>query len=70
MIPKLLRILPLVGLLAACGEEPAKPRNALLAFVPADTSYAFVISRPLPDGLRDRLAEYYALQLSRPRQSH
>jgi len=67
MIPKLLRALPLIGLLAACGEEPAVPRNELLTFVPADTSYAFVIGRPLPDGLRDRLAEHYAVQLSSQR---
>jgi len=67
MIPRLLRVLPLVGMLAACGEEPAKPRDELLSYVPADTSYAFVIDRRLPEGLRARLAEHYAVQLSSQR---
>jgi len=64
MFPKSLRLLPLFILLIACGEEPGRQRIDLLQQVPADTPYVFVTSRPLPDGLRERLAEHYARQLS------
>ena len=64
MSPKVLRILPLLGLLFACGKEPGKARIDLLQQVPADTPYVFVNSRRLPDALRERLADHYAAQLS------
>ena len=67
-MPRLSRtvvILLLLGLFAACTREAEPPAKIdLLQVVPADTPYAFVTSRHLPDGLRDRLADYYAAQLA------
>lgn len=64
MSVKVLRILPLLALLAACSREAEVARVDLLEGVPADTPYVFVTSRQLPDGLRERLADHYARQLS------
>ena len=63
--PRILVVSLLLGLLAACTREAEPPAKIdLLQGVPADTPYAFVTSRHLPDGLRDRLADYYAAQLA------
>jgi hypothetical protein len=57
-------LLPL-GLLVACSEPPEPVDDGgLLQFVPADTPYAFVSGRHLPEALRGRLADHAARQLS------
>jgi hypothetical protein len=64
-LPRIPVVFLLLGLLAACTREAEPPAKIdLLQGVPADTPYAFVTSRHLPDGLRDRLADYYAAQLA------
>jgi hypothetical protein len=64
-LPRILVISLLLVLIAACTREVEPPAKIdLLQNVPADTPYAFVTSRRLPDGLRDRLADYYAAQLA------
>jgi hypothetical protein len=58
-------ILPaLVLLLAACGQTPEPPTDDLLRYVPDDSPYAFVANHHLPDGLRERLADHAARELS------
>jgi len=67
MRPNLSRLLVVVllsGLIAACTREPEVPTDDLLQHVPADTPYVFVTSRELPDKLRARLADHYAAQLA------
>jgi len=64
------RTLALLGLLAVlfgCSKEPEKLAVDLLEYVPAETAYVFVTSRPLPDDLRTRLADHYAMQLAAQR---
>ena len=64
-LPRILFTFLLLGLLAACTREAEPPaRIDLLQDVPADTPYVFVTSKRLPDGLRDRLGDYYAAQLA------
>jgi hypothetical protein len=54
-----------IGILIACSEAPEPVDEAgLLRFIPADTPYAFVSGRRLPEGLRERLADHVARQLS------
>lgn len=68
MFTRLIRLLLLAGLLAtllACSSEPEP--ESLLRHVPADTPYAFVVERHLPDGLRQRMADHYAAQLASQR---
>jgi hypothetical protein len=60
----MLAILLVLSLVAACTREAEKPKVDLLHHVPADTPYAFVTSRQLPEGLRTRLADHYAAQLA------
>lgn len=48
----------------SCARETPSPGNDLLRHVPAATPYLFVNSRHLPQNLRDRLGDQYALQLS------
>lgn len=70
MFAKPLRILLLIGLLgllAACSKEAARPGDDLLQQVPAETPYVFVAGRQLPDGLRAKLADHYAMQLAAQR---
>lgn len=64
-VPRML-VVPLVfGLIAGCTREVEEsPAVDLLQHVPADTPYAFVTSRPLPDGLRSKLGDHYAIQLA------
>ena len=57
-----------VGLLVACSKAPQPiDEGGLLQFVPADTPYAFVSGRRLPEALRERLADHAARQLSAQR---
>ena len=44
-----------LALLVACEKAPEPPADGLLQHVPADTPYAFVTSKLLPEDLRDRL---------------
>ena len=55
--------------LFACSREPEPQGDALLRHVPADTPYAFVVSRQLPDKLRERMGSHYAAQLASQRQT-
>lgn len=67
MSKNLLRILAVLlslGLIVACTREAEQPAVDLLQHVPADTLYAFVNSRPLPAGLREKLADHYAARLA------
>ncbi len=64
-LPRFLVAALLLGLINACTRDVEPPaRVDLLGYVPADTPYAFVTSRHLPDDLRVRLADYYAKQLA------
>lgn len=56
-----------LALLAACEKAPEPTPDGLLQHVPADTPYAFVTSKLLPEDLRDRLGNYYAAQLASQR---
>jgi hypothetical protein len=53
--------------ITACSREDSSPAADLLRYVPADTPYAFVTSRPLPAPLRRRLGDHYAAQLGTQR---
>ncbi len=57
----------LLGLTASCTQEAEPPEAGLLQFVPAETPYVFVTREKLPDGLRDKLGNYYAAQLASQR---
>ena len=59
-----LAVLFLLGLVFACSRESEQRAGDLLQHVPADTLYAFVNSKPLPVGLRDKLADHYAARLA------
>ena len=59
-----LAVLFLLGLVFACSRESEQRARDLLQHVPADTLYAFVNSKPLPVGLRDKLADHYAARLA------
>ena len=61
---RILAVIGLLGLVAACTREAERPVIDLLQHVPADTPYAFVTSKHLPAGLRDKLADHYAAQLA------
>ena len=52
---RILAMLLLLGLIAACTHDAERSRIDLLQHVPADTPYAFVTSRHLPGKLRDKL---------------
>ncbi|MCB1800914.1 MAG: hypothetical protein KDI82_04410 [Gammaproteobacteria bacterium] len=68
MSARLARPLLVTGLLAllfACSSE--RETDSLLRHVPAQTPYAFVVDRRLPEGLRQRMADYYAAQLAAQR---
>jgi hypothetical protein len=70
MPPNLSRIVAaagLLGLLFACSREAEHPAIDLLRHVPAETPYVFVAGRQLPDDLRERLADHYAVQLASQR---
>ena len=62
--PRILAMLLLLGLIAACTRDAERSTIDLLRHVPADTPYAFVTSRHLPGELRDKLANHYAAQLA------
>lgn len=61
---RILAMLLLLGLIAACTHDAERSRIDLLQHVPADTPYAFVTSRHLPGKLRDKLGNHYAAQLA------
>jgi hypothetical protein len=63
-LPRLTALLLLTLLLAACSREPEEATTSLLRHVPADTPYAFVADRQLPEGLRGQLGDHYAAQLA------
>ena len=70
MSPNLSRIVAgagLLGLLFGCSREAEQPAMDLLQHVPAETPYVFVAGRQLPDDLRERLADHYAVQLASQR---
>ncbi|MGB5467814.1 MAG: hypothetical protein WBM84_17210 [Sedimenticolaceae bacterium] len=64
---RLLSILGLFGLMAACGRDVPPPGAGLLQHVPSDTPYVFVTRQPLPDALRRKLGDHYAAQLAAQR---
>jgi len=64
LIWRMLAVLLMFGLIAGCTREAESPTVDLLQHVPADTPYAFVTSRHLPDALRAKLGDHYAAQLA------
>ena len=56
-----------LAFLVACEKAPEPPAGGLLQHVSADTPYAFVTSKLLPEDLRDRLGNHYAAQLASQR---
>jgi hypothetical protein len=66
-LSRIVAVAALLGLLLACDREPDQPGSDLLRHVPADTPYVFVAGKPLPDPLRERLADHYAEQLAAQR---
>lgn len=70
MRSRLLRFMSIAALAAvlfACSREPEPREEGLLHYVPADTPYAFVVSRQLPEKLRERMGNQYAAQLASQR---
>lgn len=61
-------LLLLGGMLSACTDQTESTvDDTLLQFVPADTPYAFVSSRRMPEPLRARLGDHAAMQLASQR---
>lgn len=57
-------VLLLCALLLACSREAERSQVDLLQHVPSDTPYAFVNSKHMPGGLREKLGDHYAAQLA------